>query len=204
MERSPDWVPDAIEPIIGYRLWRYRLGRRGAQLRSIAAVHPLGRRGAWHGAGSKWVVASCQQHGTDPRHLAPIEDCTCGFYAFNSIFPLLEWGFAMEKVERQQLGESDRGFVLGRVQLAGKVIAHDYGYRAERARILELIPFRGTEGSIRDLAARLGVAVGPPVTPMLDPANYLPMGPGFFRPPPPKSPSSIRKRVKEWVRHEAA
>jgi hypothetical protein len=53
--------------------------------------------------------------------------------------------------------------VLGRVELAGKVIEHEWGYRAERARIAELIPFRGTEQSVMILAARLGLPISEPV-----------------------------------------
>ena len=37
------------------------------------------------------------------------------------------------------------------------------GYRAERARIAELIPFRGTERSVMILAARLGLSISEPV-----------------------------------------
>jgi hypothetical protein len=55
--------------------------------------------------------------------------------------------------------------VLGRVLLSGKVIEHDFGYRAERARIAELIPFRSTERSIMVLADRLGVGMAPAVEP---------------------------------------
>jgi hypothetical protein len=50
--------------------------------------------------------------------------------------------------------------VLGRVLLAGKVIEHDEGYRAERARIAELIPVKGTERTVELLAAALGLPMG--------------------------------------------
>lgn len=50
--------------------------------------------------------------------------------------------------------------VLGRVLLAGKVIEHAEGYRAERARIAELIPVKGTEGTVARLAAALGLPMG--------------------------------------------
>ena len=54
--------------------------------------------------------------------------------------------------------------VLGRVALSGKVIEHDFGYRAERARIAELIPFRGAERSVmvlRTTRGRDGARVDP-------------------------------------------
>jgi hypothetical protein len=58
---------------------------------------------------------------------------------------------------------STSGVVMGRVELAGKIIEHERGYRAERARIAELIPFRGTEQSVMILAARLGLPISEPV-----------------------------------------
>ena len=51
------------------------------------------------------------------------------------------------------------------MELAGKVIEHDHGYRAERARIVELIPLRETEADVAAIARRIGVAVGPSVKP---------------------------------------
>jgi hypothetical protein len=53
------------------------------------------------------------------------------------------------------------GAVLGRVLLAGKVIEHETGYRAERARIGELIPTTTDAGTTLALASRLGLPVGP-------------------------------------------
>ncbi len=55
------------------------------------------------------------------------------------------------------------GFVLGRVELAGKIIEHEHGYRAQRVRIAELFPVEGTERTIRSLAAQLGLLIGPSV-----------------------------------------
>jgi hypothetical protein len=64
----------------------------------------------------------------------------------------------------EQIGPgSTSGVVMGRVELAGKIIEHEWGYRAERARIAELIPFRGTEQSVMILAARLGLPISEPV-----------------------------------------
>jgi hypothetical protein len=51
--------------------------------------------------------------------------------------------------------------VRGRVGLAGKVIEHELGYRAERARIAELTPMTHDNGMTRWLAARLDLPIGP-------------------------------------------
>ena len=67
------------------------------------------------------------------------------------------YGVLPEQFDRAQI------YVLGRVLLAGKVIEHAQGYRAERARIAELILVRGTEGTVAPLAAALGLPMEAPV-----------------------------------------
>jgi hypothetical protein len=43
--------------------------------------------------------------------------------------------------------------ILGKIAMAGKVIDHEFGYRAELARILALIPLEGSETDARLLAS---------------------------------------------------
>jgi hypothetical protein len=64
------------------------------------------------------------------------------------------------------------GVVLGRVELAGKVIEHSLGYRAERARIAELISIEEDRRSAGELALRLGLPLAaiPPWIDGLPPA----------------------------------
>jgi hypothetical protein len=135
-----------------------------------------------------------------------MENCRCGIYAFNSLLCLfMEFDLFIEgwmpTVEPDT--RSDCGIVLGRVQLAGKIIEHEFGYRAERARIAELLPLHGIERSVIRLAARLGLTIGRPVAspiiwePLMRPPGLSP------RDPPPTSPSSPARRVKDWVRPEA-
>ena len=70
------------------------------------------------------------------------------------------------------LAFSAPGVVLGRVQLAGKVIECTLGYRAERARISELISIPGDRRSAAELALRLGLPLAalPPWIDGLPPA----------------------------------
>jgi hypothetical protein len=154
-------VPDGIDPIVGYRAWYYEIGQRGARL------HPLIQRGSgvhagvgdWDGASWSWVTATCSR-GAASWHVAPEEDCTCGFYAMSTLPPVVSaCGFSRAGI----VPGDTSGVVLGRVELAGKIIEHEWGYRAERARIAELIPFRGTEQSVMILAARLGLPISEPV-----------------------------------------
>jgi hypothetical protein len=108
----------------------------------------------WDGAHRDWVSASCDRFaphlaGFGPelcvnclRHDVPDEGCTCGFYATKTLAVFLGGSFR-------------RDCILGRVELAGKVIECTAGYRAERARIVELIPLRGTEPVAIRVARRL-------------------------------------------------
>jgi hypothetical protein len=76
-------APDLIEPIIGYRAWRYTINE-GVQLFPFSfTADDLFPRNEWEGAWAAWVTSSCQVP-RDVTHLAPDEDCTCGFYALRS------------------------------------------------------------------------------------------------------------------------
>jgi len=150
-------APDFIEPIAAFRCWRYVVGERSAQL------FPLGPNGyrdgmsVWEGSWRAWVTASCPLPAS--FHEAPDERCSCGFYALKSVDDaaiMASWQFdyrADGVLERE-------GYVLGRVELAGKVIEHESGFRAERARIAELIPTTTDGGIVLWLAARLDLPTG--------------------------------------------
>jgi hypothetical protein len=175
-------IPDGIEPIVGFRCWQYAMYPTGAWLGSPSRYgsSPSGRS-LWKGAGSRWVEARCllsrdRAHryiGTCGCGVAaefgfpadgcpvcssppevPDEACTCGFYAMRDLTPEL-----IEAVAPSWNWELS-GRVVGRVLLAGKVIEYEMGYRAQLARIAELIPVEGTEWAVRQLAERLGLPVG--------------------------------------------
>jgi hypothetical protein len=153
-------APDLFEPIIGYRGWRYTTSDRGVQLFAIG--HIWGDDSAkndWEGGRSLWVTASCP-YVLEPTHVVPDEECTCGFYAMKSADDVAGFGMASDSADSLE-DEGATGFVLGRVFLAGKVIEHAFGYRAERARIAELIPTTVDAGITRTLASRLELPVGP-------------------------------------------
>jgi hypothetical protein len=164
MDDPSSRIPDAIEPIGAYRAWFYSIQGRTARLHPLSA--PIQSGNGWEGAGSTWVTATCPLFGSTD-HEVPEEGCSCGFYSLKAL------DFAVARTGMLHLMARHRGgqgiwhdpVVLGRVLLSGKVIEHDFGYRAERARIAELIPFRGTERSVMVLADRLGVGMAPAVDP---------------------------------------
>jgi hypothetical protein len=178
-------VPDGIQPIDAFRVWIYTLEEWSARLDPLRGR--LTPWSEWDGAGSRWVSASCPSPDPAPNHV-PGQYCSCGFYAVKALFTLIRM---IPPHIQAQVGPHV-GPVLGRVELAGKIVEHEYGYRAERARIVELIPIRGTEPSVNRLGTLLRVAVGESVA--------LP----WSRVPPPPSSSSPRRRVADWVRQAAA
>ena len=184
-------IPDSIEPISAYRAWFYSIEGRTAQLYPLAGPPTPPAAKAWEGAGTTWVTASCPRVGS-PTHEVPSEYCSCGFYSLKELDPAVEHAGIYHLLPT--FGQSPGQVVLGRILLSGKVIEHVSGYRAERARIAELIPFRGTERSVMVLAHRLGVGMAPAVEPpsqeeFLEPVALSPARPNR-RPQPSPDPVS--------------
>jgi hypothetical protein len=207
MDGPRDRIPDAITPIVGYRVWVYEMWENRAELHSLASVigKPRPETELWEEATGRWISSSCRAPWTDREHRAPVEDCSCGFYAMSSLQPLLaeageDFRMPVFRVTREWRPPPEDGLVLGRIEMAGKVIEHERGYRAERARIVELIPIEGIEQPITRLGARLGVTVGHPVRLPPPPTRPRPT----VRAPRPRTAvmrSPPRGRtVREWLR----
>jgi hypothetical protein len=178
-----DQAPDGIVPLVGYRLWWVQ--HEDEEPAFLPLNHPTAD---WSGATRGWVSASCSvvpellvfpgdelvESAITP-HRVPGEDCRCGFYAMKELHPQLLRAVSMQTASMPTPTEGR--LVVGRVELAGKIVEHDLGYRAERARIVELIPIRGEEGAVEAIARRAAVAVGRPVraprTPIPDRVRYL-------------------------------
>lgn len=183
MDDPSSRIPDAIEPISAYRAWFYSMERRTARLHPLSG--PIQTADAWRGAGSTWVTASCSVFGSAP-HEVPSEACSCGFYSVKELEIAVSLTAMLHLMATRggRQGMWHDPVVLGRVLLSGKVIEHEFGYRAERARIAELIPFHGTERSIMVLANRLGVGMAPEVDPgPRDEADLRPLLRPVGRPP---------------------
>jgi hypothetical protein len=152
-------VPDGISPIVAYRLWQVDPGWR---LRSMSAPS------AW--SVGEWVHASCMM----PRrgwHAAPSAGCTCGLYAVKTRRQAAD---LLARTSAARPSAVHRGLILcGVVELAGTIIEHDGGYRAERARLVELLPIRGAKRHTVIAAARLGVRSGEPIGPPRDPLSLI-------------------------------
>ena len=155
-------TPDGITPLVGYRCWTISIGPghralhslNGQIVRQVNLDEPLGQRA------DPWLVARCLKNDHD----APEESCSCGFYALKSLSTLESLLPLAAPRALLYAGGAEPGAeafpVAGRVDLAGKVIEHDLGYRAERMRITELRAVAGTEQTVTRFARRIGVPVG--------------------------------------------
>lgn len=107
-------VPDMVQCIVGWRAWTLRNGLLGA----------LGVDVSW--SPKEAIRAECK--GGSQFHVAPHWGCQCGIWAFKDIDRLLA-----------VMGQKYAGVcVVGSVDLWGKVIETENGYRAQYAYPKEL------------------------------------------------------------------
>jgi hypothetical protein len=137
-------APDGIEPITAFRVWRGDLFLR---------LHSLNNETQWEPG--EWATAHCPRSGHD----APNEDCTCGLYAAKDLDMALVLAAGV-LTSTDPADSMPATAIVGKVQLAGKVIEHDRGYRAERARVVEILPIESRSRLTESLAGRFGVPVG--------------------------------------------
>jgi hypothetical protein len=78
--------------------------------------------------------------------------------------------------------------IVGRVELAGKVIEHDRGYRAGLARVAEILPIEGQRVRNEAVAHRFGVPIGKEI-----PASSIRTPVGLRR-----GPSHVRSSGGSW------
>jgi len=125
--RALQRVPDSIDMIVGWRTWRTT--RRGGQW----WLQALGQSTAWEP--KKKVEAACIMSGRPTvsgtgDHPAPQKDCTCGFWAFKNVDMLP--GAVAGQCNDSQIT------VMGSVDLWGRVVETENGFRAQYAYPKEL------------------------------------------------------------------
>src|SRR4051812_13449700 len=106
-------APDAIEPIRAWRVWRASIDGVAGQ----ATLHSLADRWTPWRPGET-LEARCPSGA----HLAPSAECTCGVYAHKTRKAAIKHARMVS------------GAILGEVELWGKVVEHEHGYRAQYAR----------------------------------------------------------------------
>ncbi len=137
------WSPT---PISGYRAW---------------AITEDGMRGVWTLWKRPVLTARCANQFADPDGEVPHTDercgrLGCGIYATKDLQALLD----------SELGATlGRSFAVGRVHLTGKVVEHEYGYRAAVAEATAVVAFHGDRTLLADdPAAIAGLFADPTAT----------------------------------------
>lgn len=169
----------ADAPLVGYRIWRYfdesnpglypsgMFYNAGAWTGGVNTAECMYQKPAWASIGN--MYGNFSFYGGRPvertRHRAPLEKCTCGLYAYDSL--------ATARVHRETSGWNNTHTVVGAVLLWGEVVVGKVKdrqgrdalenpglrYRAQYARIIALgeEPGRASESA----AADAGVALVP-------------------------------------------
>jgi hypothetical protein len=117
-------VPDAVEPVVGWRCWRLRDSLDGFAL--VSACRPV----RWEPG--RPLAASCFD-----GHAPPRSGCTCGIYAATE--PRLPHAYlpphvkAADRIRTQAVLGYDVVMAVGLAALWGEVIECDWGWRAQYA-----------------------------------------------------------------------
>jgi hypothetical protein len=103
------WSPAAV---VGYRLWGWREG---------------GLYGAWERWMTATKTATCRAGNDEVPHSdRRCGRLGCGIYATKDLESLLE----------EHTTAASDGYLAGMVELTGKVVEHEHGYRAQRATVV--------------------------------------------------------------------
>jgi hypothetical protein len=116
--------------LIGWRVWCVTRRRDNFRLASVI------RDQVWPADGE--TIARCES-----GHAAPDEHCACGIHAAREPAAILSYLRGRDE-------PATVARVLGRVQLWGRVIEHEAGWRAERARALEVWLPPELDGALAD------------------------------------------------------
>lgn len=160
-------VPDAIEPVRAWRAWRIAQTADGLRLQSITFP------GTTYWPARERMVAECRRTASIKRCLAsPKTDCSCGIYAARTVADarpyVNSWNLSREYAAEKPVGATV-WLAIGRVDLWGKVIEHDQGWRAQYAYPRQLLIPAKIDGAktqpdnLDDVAAELRDAYRVPV-----------------------------------------
>lgn len=126
-------VPDMVEVITAWRAWRVTHAADGPRLQALGVSHvweprtPVEARCDKSGRSIGAMSGMYFPSGYSSQHRAPHWECECGVWAFKDLDGLTS-----------ALQEYSDVRVLGNVQLWGRVIETENGYRAEKAYPSEL------------------------------------------------------------------
>ena len=139
------FAPDFVGEMIGWRAWKVIGPPEKPRLYS-AYGHADKKTMLW--PTDKWFEAVCPKGHTDG---VPVEDCSCGIYAAMTREQLVSLAY--------NAYSDEQNVVIGKVGFAGKVIPGTQGYRAEKARVIEVyVPYERWK-FVESIARDYGVPV---------------------------------------------
>jgi nitrogen fixation protein len=140
------------EAVDGYRMW-FLIPVKGRRLLAPVA---LDMHRPWNSGGPSTAICVLPESDRLPVgpgfHEAPVAACRCGLYAMGELNAVVGGG-GMDWEERL------RSAVLGKARLWGRTIVGPNGWRAEFARVAELLSLPGQEEIVREMASAYGVPV---------------------------------------------
>jgi hypothetical protein len=114
-------VADLIDAITAWKLWGFR-EEPDLSLSLFSDGGPL--------SGTPWPKGEWFEAVCPEGHVPPADGCSCGLYAVKSPKTLTWWN------------SSPGGLVLGKIALAGEVLEHTTGYKAQYGRPIEFVKVR--------------------------------------------------------------
>jgi hypothetical protein len=117
-------VPDAVEPVVGWRCWRLCDSSDGFAL--VSACRPV-----------RWEPGRPLEASCEADHAPPRIGCACGIYAAGE--PRLPHTYlpphvkAADRIRTQAILGYDVVMAVGLVALWGQVLECDWGWRAQLA-----------------------------------------------------------------------
>jgi hypothetical protein len=121
----PDWQLAVGPPLLGWRAWRVSEDGEDVVLRSMFKYETV-----WPGRAPLVGKCLCQPHPSP--HEAPGIGAgePCGIYAVKDRETTRAWQSYVSSSPREA---RHFGVVIGRVQLWGRIVRHEHGYRAQFA-----------------------------------------------------------------------
>ena len=147
-------VPDSATPIVGWRLWnpfaiQFVDGCGPRPYAHSVSFRLFSMKDTDHWPMREAKVARCIRTSTD--HAAPTEGCTCGIHAFSSLPRLLTGANREARI------------LIGEVNLWGKVVLTERGYRAQYAYPKRLIVTPDLTPKYEAMVTELEWAYGVPI-----------------------------------------
>jgi hypothetical protein len=114
-------APDALEPVLAWRVWFVKRCEDGRH-RLDSVIHHC----EWPTRHELSAACLTTRGAVAKRHFAPLRQCQCGVYGAATLERL-------DNYLGQGLGPAPRLQVVGIVRLWGRVLVHEHGWRASHA-----------------------------------------------------------------------